>query len=185
MESIKTAIQILNDQGVILCPTDTIWGITCLASSERATQRIMEIKQRPASKSFIVLFHSFQQLNNYFDQIPEGLNGFVESCERPTTIILEGGKNMATAVYGENRSIAFRIVSHGYCYALIKELNQPIVSTSANLSGEPTANDISDIAPIIKDAVQFIPSFKDPIQVQTRASTIVKWTNTGIHVVRP
>ena len=156
MSSVYTAIEALKEGKTILYPTDTIWGLGCDATNEEACQRINEIKQRPENKSFIVLVDSFRMLERYIPNFHEICYDLVDLATRPLTIIYPAAKGLAPSVLGDDGSIGIRLTNDPICVKLIQHLKKPIVSTSANRSGDPVAKSFSEISPEIKQNVDAI-----------------------------
>lgn len=170
----QKAIEILRNGGIILYPTDTIWGIGCDATNPDAVKKIYDLKQRAASKSMIVLLEKDTQLNRYVKQIPEIAWDIVEFAEKPTTIIYPEGYNLAHNVLAEDKSIAIRIVKEGFCHDLIRKFGKPLVSTSANISDNKSPLSFKDIDPRILEGVDYIVNLPPHVKLKTKSSTIMK-----------
>lgn len=153
---IKKATAVLTAGGVIICPTDTIIGLSADATNSKAVNKIISIKNRPENKSFIVLVSSIEMLKNYVDDLPDFVLTFIEKQEEPTTIIYNKGLNLAGNVLAENGSIGIRIVNEGIVFEIIKNLNKPIVSTSVNESGTASVLKLESIPKTIKNKVEYI-----------------------------
>lgn len=149
-------IEILKKGGTILYPTDTIWGLGCDATSEDACQKIHEIKNRPANKSLIVLVDSFQMLERYVPEFSDVCYELAELTIKPLTIIYPKAKGLAASVIAEDGSVGIRLTKDPICLKLIRGLKKPLVSTSANLSGEVHPTCFADIPAIIKEKVDVI-----------------------------
>lgn len=142
---IQHCLQVFSKQGIILYPTDTVWGLGCPADDEVAIQKIMELKNRPTTKSFILLMTDVKMLLNYLaNPLPE-LGDIVNQFTEPTTLIYSNAINLPNSVLSEQGTVAVRITQDPFCRSLIKRMRKPLVSTSANLSGEPTARVFSEI----------------------------------------
>lgn len=150
------AIQTLQDGGIILYPTDTIWGLGCDATNEAACQRIMELKQRPDDKSFILLADSFQMIEKYIPDFPAVCYDLVDYAERPMTIIYPGAKDLAKNVLANDGSVGIRLTKDPICLKLIRAIRKPIVSTSANLSGSAYPTSFGEIDDRIKKGADTI-----------------------------
>jgi L-threonylcarbamoyladenylate synthase len=137
-QEIEKTLQVLKEGGVILYPTDTVWGLGCDATNETAVAKVNEIKGRAADKSLIVLLDNDSKLQSYVAEIPDVAYELIEYAENPLTIIFSGAKNLAKNVINTDGSIGIRVVKHNFCEQLLQRFRKPIVSTSANLSGEPT-----------------------------------------------
>jgi len=136
-EVLNTA-QILEEGGVIIYPTDTVWGLGCDALNPRAVDRIYKIKKRSESKSLIVLLDSYSELEKYVKKIPDITIDLISSIDKPVTVIYDNARNLPRNVHAPDGTIAIRVVRDEFCQSLIKELGKPIISSSANISGEPT-----------------------------------------------
>lgn len=184
-------IQILKQGGTILYPTDTVWGIGCDATNPIAVQKIYAIKQRSDSKALIVLVKDELQLKRYVQAVPPAIPSILAKVQRPTTIIYPNAQHLANNVIAQDGSIAIRIPQHDFCQQLLSKLGTPIVSTSANISGQPTPTNVQQISPSIKEAVDYVvpltydanyvlPGGSQPIAI--RPSTILKVGADGIVV---
>ena len=172
------AIQTLKSGGVLLYPSDTIWGLGCDVRNEQAIEKILELKNRPASKGLIVLIAKIEQLSEYVEQVPDLAWDLVEFAEDPLTIIYPKGKNVSPSLLGPDGSIAIRLVKDEFCKGLIYRYQRAIVSTSANLSGEPSPVNFAGIAPSIVAGVTQVlknPTGEGPTK---KASKIVQ---LGLH----
>jgi L-threonylcarbamoyladenylate synthase len=176
--TIHEAIQTLKSGGVLLYPSDTIWGLGCDVRNEQAIDRILALKNRPSSKGLIVLISKIEQLSEYVEQVPDLAWDLVEFAENPLTIIYPKGKNVSPALLGTDGSIAIRLVKDEFCKGLIYRYQRAIVSTSANLSGEPSPINFASIAPSIISGVDGI--LKNPVGdgPAKKASKIVQ---LGLH----
>ncbi len=174
---IKEAIAVLKSGGIILYPTDTIWGIGCDACNEAAAERIIQLKKRSETKSFIVLLDQDHKLESYVKEIPAMAWDLLEFAENPLTLILPGAKNLARQVINEDGSVGIRIVKKGFAHELIKKYRFPITSTSANISGEPSALNFEAISEEIKSGVDYICHAEDT--GSGKASTIMKLEING------
>src|SRR5690606_1833482 len=153
MNEIKTevhnAFEMIHNGGIILYPTDTVWGIGCDATNSEAIKKIFELKKRAESKSMIVLVNGDRMLYQLFSEIPENAFQIWDLSEKPTTLILDNPRNIAKELVAEDNSVGIRIVKEPFCYNLMERMKRPLVSTSANLSGEPTSKSFSQIHPDI------------------------------------
>jgi L-threonylcarbamoyladenylate synthase len=172
------AIQTLKSGGVLLYPSDTIWGLGCDVRNEQAIEKILELKNRPATKGLIVLISKMEQLSEYVEQVPDLAWDLVEFAEDPLTIIYPKGKNVSPSLLGPDGSIAIRLVKDEFCKGLIYRYQRGIVSTSANLSGEPSPLNFTGVATSIVAGVDGIlknPAGEGPAK---KASKIVQ---LGLH----
>ena len=172
------AIQTLKSGGVLLYPSDTIWGLGCDVRNDQAIEQILELKNRPASKGLIVLISKIEQLSEYVEQVPDLAWDLVEFAEDPLTIIYPKGKNVSPSLLGPDGSIAIRLVKDEFCKGLIYRYQRAIVSTSANLSGEPSPLNFAGIAPSIVDGVDFVLKNSAGEGAAKKASKIVQ---LGLH----
>jgi L-threonylcarbamoyladenylate synthase len=171
---IEQAVAALQNGKSILYPTDTIWGLGCDATDEHAVDRIFEIKKRPKEKSLIILVDSLEMLRTYAD-IDDNTANLITSFEFPTTVIYPHPRGLASNAVNENDTVAIRIVSHPFCNALLKAFGKPIVSTSANLSGDTTPAHYDDISSAIKHAVDHMVSKKYDTSVYKFPSKLIKF----------
>lgn len=162
---------------VILYPTDTVWGLGCDATNFEAVEKIYKIKQRAASKSLIVLVDSLAMLQGYVEEIPQAAVDILQQATRPTTIIYNQPKGFAKNTIAEDNTIAIRIVQHEFCQQLIQQFGKPIISTSANISGEPTPKSFDEISDAIKTSVHIVEGIAEVTDVQP--STILKIMEDG------
>ncbi|MBP3287025.1 MAG: threonylcarbamoyl-AMP synthase [Prevotella sp.] len=159
-EDIKNAVEVLRKGGVILYPTDTVWGIGCDATNEEAVRRVYEIKQRDDSKALICLVDSDARLQRYVRNVPDVawqlIDSLKESDAKPTTLILDGAINLAPNLIAEDGSIGMRITQEAFSKELCYRFQKALVSTSANISGEPAAQNYCDIDPRIIESVDYV-----------------------------
>ncbi|WP_316807072.1 L-threonylcarbamoyladenylate synthase [Pedobacter agri] len=178
-DEINKALEVIKNGGVILYPTDTIWGLGCDATNAAAVDKLLKIKNRPAEKSLIVLLDVDSKLQSYVKEIPEVAYDLIEYAENPLTIIFSDAKNLADNVINADGSVGIRIVKHDFCTPLIQRFRKPIVSTSANLSGKPSPKFFDDIDPEILDAVDYVVDFEQENRNIKKPSTIMKLTPSG------
>jgi L-threonylcarbamoyladenylate synthase len=176
--------EIVKKGGVIIYPTNTIVGIGCDATNEAAIQRILEIKKRPANKSFIVLMHSEAQLNKYIKEIPTVAYDILDCTDSPTTIIYPNAQHLPKILLAEDGSIGIRIIKEGIVHQLLRKINVPLVSTSVNYSGEPSPTVWQDIHDDITKQVDFIVTLPQ-VNATLKASSIIKLELNGeIKIIR-
>lgn len=156
LEEVKAAVETLKAGGVILYPTDTVWGIGCDATNEKAVARVFDIKQRSDSKSLITLVADADMLGKYVKVIPELAINLIEVNDKPMTIIYPGATGLAPNIMAQDGSAAIRIPMHDFCVEVIRRFRKPIVSTSANISGQPAPAFYEDIPLEIIDAVDWV-----------------------------
>lgn len=174
IERIKEAIEVLKKGGIILYPTDTVWGLGCDATNEEAVEKIFKLKQRADSKSLVTLAQDLDMIGRYVYEIPEMAIQLVEISDKPLTIIYPNVGGLASNVVAEDKSAAIRVPNHQFCIELLKRYRKPIVSTSANISGEATPNSFDSISSEIKDGVQWIADNEFDKGATNKASSILK-----------
>lgn len=170
------AVRVLRAGGVILYPTDTVWGIGCDATNAAAVQRIFDIKHRADSKSMLVLLDGAGKLQGYVERVPDTAWTLLEASEggKPMTIIYPHAKNLAHNLLAEDGSIGIRITQEPFSKALCEQLHHPVVSTSANVSGEPAARIFREIAREIVEAVDYVCMFRREDETPHKPSSIIK-----------
>lgn len=185
-DDLQEALSILKKGGIILYPTDTVWGIGCDATNEEAVQRIFQLKQRSDSKSMLVLLDGIGKLQGYVESVPEAAwmlleatdvtkeDAVPEVAQRPLTIIYPKAKNLAPSLVAEDGSIGIRITTEPFTHALCEQLHHPIVSTSANISGQPTAQSFAEISLEIRQGVDYICRFRQQDTTIHQPSSIIK-----------
>lgn len=178
-DDINQALEVLKNGGIILYPTDTIWGIGCDATNPEAVEKVFALKGRDKSKSMIVLLHNDNQLAGYVNDIPEVAYDLIEYSERPLTIIYSNAKNIAANAIAADGSIGIRVVKHPFCEQLLQRFRKPIISTSANLSGEPSPQSFDDISGEVKEAVDYIVEYGQFEKGDGKSSTIMKLDASG------
>lgn len=178
-KDLQQALETLQSGGLILYPTDTIWGIGCDATNPAAVDKIFALKGRDKDKSMIVLMHNDYQLESYVHDVPEVAYDLIEASDQPLTIVFDRAKNLAANVLAPDGSIGIRIVNHPFCQQLLQRFKRPIVSTSANLSGEPTATTFDEIDNQVKLGVDYIVKFGQKNQQKGRPSVIMKLGSGG------
>jgi len=152
---IQEAVKVLREGGVILYPTDTVWGIGCDATNTEAVNRVYRLKQRDDSKALIVLIDSAEHLDHYVVDVPPIARELIDVAVKPLTIIYEGAYNLAPNLLGPEDSVGIRIPHDEFCHRLCERFGKPIVSTSANVSGQPTAKTFAAIEPSIVEGVDY------------------------------
>lgn len=178
-EEINKALEVLKNGGVILYPTDTVWGLGCDATNEEAVAKVNAIKGRAEDKSLIILLENDNKLQSYVTEIPDVAYELIEYAENPLTIVFSGAKNLAKGVINSDGSVGIRVVKHDFCEQLIQRFRKPIVSTSANISGQPTPKLFDEISDEIKDAVDYIVDFEQENRTAKKPSTIIKLGPSG------
>jgi L-threonylcarbamoyladenylate synthase len=185
IDDLRAAVQVLRKGGIILYPTDTIWGIGCDATNPSAVARIYEIKQREDSKSMLVLLDTAAGLDRYIQEVPEIAWDLIELADKPLTIIFPGAKNLAKNLVSEDHSIGIRIVRDEFCNKLIQQFRKPVVSTSANISGEPWPVNFDAIDPVILQRVDYVVKWRQEDYTKEKPSAIIKLGLKGeVEVIR-
>ncbi|WP_167610394.1 L-threonylcarbamoyladenylate synthase [Maribellus sediminis] len=184
-DAIKKALEVLKGGGVILYPTDTIWGIGCDATNVEAVKRIYGIKKREDSKSMLVLMENPALLDRYVDEVPEVAWDLVEIATTPLTVIYPGAKNLAKNLIAEDGSIGIRFTKEEFTSKLLQRLRRPLVSTSANISGEKSPAFFDEISEDIKNAVDYIVEYRQDDRTPATPSSIIKLGPGGqIDIIR-
>lgn len=178
-EDMREAVLTLKRGGVILYPTDTVWGIGCDATNTEAVRRIYAIKKREESKALILLANSEGMISQYTQGVPDVAWDIIEMATRPTTLILDHGRNLAPNLLAADGSVAFRLTREDYSAQLCYHLKRPIVSTSANISGQPSPRFFREISEQIKQAVDYIARYRREDTTGARPSTIIKLSQNG------
>lgn len=178
-EEINKALEILRAGGIILYPTDTVWGLGCDATNEEAVAKIFALKNREDSKSLIILLDSENKLQSYVQDVPDIAYDLIEYTEKPLTIIYSGAKNLAKNLINEDGSVGIRISKHDFCQQLIQRFRKPIVSTSANISGDPTPANFSEMSQKIIDGVDYVVDLEQESTEKKQPSTIMKLEADG------
>jgi L-threonylcarbamoyladenylate synthase len=182
-QEVESALEVLRRGGTILYPTDTVWGIGCDATDEAAVRRIFEIKQREDAKSMIVLVAGERDIIRYVAAPDLGVFDFLQQQTRPTTLIFEHALGLPPNLVAADGSIAIRIVQDEFCRHLVRRLRRPVVSTSANISGQPTPQTFSQISPGIRKSVDHVVQWRQDDDTVALPSQIIKWNGDGTHVV--
>ncbi|SMD05936.1 L-threonylcarbamoyladenylate synthase [Pedobacter africanus] len=178
-QEIEKALTVLKNGGVILYPTDTVWGLGCDATNEQAVAKINDIKGRASDKSFIILLDTDAKLQSYVTEIPDVAYDLIEYAENPLTLVFPNAKNLAKNVINADGSVGIRIVKHDFCNQLIQRFRKPITSTSANISGQPTPLFFDDISDEVKAAVDHIVDWEQGLKTNKKPSTIMKLAPGG------
>lgn len=187
---LEEAVRVLREGGVIVYPTDTVWGIGCDATNEEAVQKIYSLKHRADTKSMLVLLDAPGKLQGYVEEIPEAAWDLLEctsdGTQRPMTIIYPNARNLAKNLIAEDGSIGIRITGEAFSKALCERLKRPIVSTSANISGEPTAKNFSQISQQVLAQADYVCQYRRDDEEEKQPSSIVKLgLHNEIQIIRP
>lgn len=188
-QDIKNAVEVLRKGGVILYPTDTVWGIGCDATNAEAVKRVYEIKQREDSKALICLVDSDARLQRYVRRVPDVawqlIDSLKESEANPTTLILDGAVNLAPNLIAEDGSIALRITQEAFSKELCFRFQKALVSTSANISGQPAAQNYCDIDPVLVEAVDYVCWSRRQEHKPHKPSSIIRLRENGeVEIIR-
>ena len=170
---VHNAFEVINNGGIILYPTDTVWGIGCDASNEEAVKKIYVLKQREENKSMIVLLNGERMMYNVFKEIPQVAWQILDLSEKPTTLILDNPRNVAKNIIAEDNTIGVRIVTEPFCFRLMERMKKPLVSTSANISGMFTPKTFKEISPEIIKGVDYVVNLYQD-KICKNPSTIIK-----------
>lgn len=183
---IERARDVIRRGGVILYPTDTVWGIGCDATNSEAVKRIYEIKRRADHKAMIVLVDSPETLDRWVDDIPEVAFELLEAAVDPTTIVFDHGRGMAPELLGPGGSIGVRVTSEAFSRGLCRAMRRPLVSTSANISGMPTAAVFPEISPEIINAVDYVVDYRRNDLRRSKPSSVIALSSSGVvKILRP
>ncbi|WP_346237726.1 L-threonylcarbamoyladenylate synthase [Niabella insulamsoli] len=183
-EDIKKAVAVLNSGGTILYPTDTVWGIGCDATNEAAVKKVYALKNRDDSKALIVLAAAERDIMQYTAAVDLSLFDYLETIDKPTTVIYENGLGFAENLMAADGSIAIRICNEEFCKALIKRFGKPIVSTSANISGQPAPENFSAIEAVVKNGVDYVVQYRQDDERPAQPSSIIRWQNGQVQIIR-
>jgi L-threonylcarbamoyladenylate synthase len=184
-QEINNALKVLKEGGLILYPTDTVWGIGCDATNDDAVSKIYNLKQRSDSKALICLVADDRMLKKYIKDIPDAAFDIMDIEDNPITIIYDNPQNLAQNLIAEDNSIAIRIPDHEFCFQLLRKFNGAIVSTSANISGQHTPKSFKEIHEDILKGVDYVVNLQRE-KICTKASSIIKLSNDGtVKVIRP
>ena len=184
-EDIRTAVQTLRKGGLILYPTDTIWGIGCDATNEEAVRRIFQLKRREDSKAMICLVDSADRMQRYLRQVPDVAWDVVEYADKPLTLILDGAVNLAPSLIAEDGSVGLRVTKENISHELCYRFQKAIVSTSANISGEPSPACFDEISEEIRQGVDYIMRSRQNDTSKSKPSQIIKLGLDGqIKIIR-
>ena len=176
---INQCVNTLNNGGLILYPTDTVWGIGCDATNAEAVKRVYQLKQRDDSKALIVLIDNADHIDHYVVDVPAIARELIDVAVKPLTIIYEGAYNLAPNLLGDEDSVGIRIPNDEFCHQLCARFGKPIVSTSANVSGKPTAKTFADIDPAIVNGVDYAVDYRRDDTTPHHPSNIILLSRDG------
>ncbi|MCF8323270.1 MAG: threonylcarbamoyl-AMP synthase [Flavobacterium sp.] len=175
-EEIQNAFEIIQQGGIILYPTDTVWGIGCDSTNPEAIAKIYKLKQRAETQSMICLMNGEKMMYNVFKEIPEVAWQIIDLSEKPTTLILDNPRNVAANIIASDNTLGIRVVKEPFCFKLMERMKKPLVSTSANISGQPTPIGFKDISPEIIKGVDYVVNLNRD-KIGGKPSTIIKLTS--------
>lgn len=185
-DDLRNACEVLSKGGVILYPTDTIWGIGCDATNDEAVKRVFDIKRRADGKALIVMVDTPVKIDFYVDAPPAVAFELIEVSDKPLTIVYPRGRNLSTLLLAEDGSVGIRVTSESFSNALCRKYRKAIVSTSSNISGEKSPSNYSEISDEIKSAVDYIVSYRQDDMSRPSASSVIKVDDGGvIKILRP
>ena len=183
-EEVHKAFEIIKEGGIILYPTDTVWGIGCDATNPEAVAKIYKLKKRAETQSMIVLMNGEKMIYNVFKDIPEVAWQIIDLSENPTTLVLDKPKNVAQNLIAADQTLAIRIVKEDFCFKLLEKMKKPLVSTSANISGQPTPKSFKEINPEIIKGVDYVVNLHRE-KIAGKPSTIIKLTSDSqVKIIR-
>ena len=182
---IQNCLTVLKNRGIILYPTDTVWGIGCDATNAKAVEKIFQLKKRPDEKAMIVLVAEERDILKYVASADLRVFDYLQQNPKPTTVVYDGSIGLAENLIGKDGSVAIRICNDIFCKHLIKRFRKPVVSTSANISGQPVAQSFSEITDEIKNGVDYIVQHRQDDITIASPSSVIKWDNGKITVIRP
>jgi L-threonylcarbamoyladenylate synthase len=178
-DEVVRALKIVQQGGIILYPTDTIWGIGCDATNSQAVQKIYKLKKRDESKSMIILLDTENKLESYISDVNPLAYDLIEYAEVPLTLVMPGAKNISPLLISSDSSVGIRVSKHPFCQQLIQRLRRPLVSTSANLSGRPSPQYFSQIEPEIINGVDYVVDIDQHDMEIKNPSTILRLAPNG------
>ena len=183
-QEIQNALKTLKQGGIILYPTDTVWGLGCDATNFTAVEKLYKFKKREDSKAMICLVNDFNMLNYHVEEIPEAAYSILEYADTPTTIIYDRPLRVSENLIAENNTLAIRMVKEEFCGELVKRFKKPIVSTSANIAGKPTPKSFQEIEDYILKGVDYVVNLEHTNKA-SKPSSIIKLSNNGeVSVIR-
>lgn len=178
-DEVATALKVIQEGGIILYPTDTVWGIGCDATNTEAIKKIYKLKQRDEAKSMIILLDTENKLETYIKEVNPLAYDLIEYAENPLTLVMPGAKNVSPAMIAADGSIGIRISKHPFCQQLVQRLRKPLVSTSANISGKPSPQYFSQIEAEIINGVDYVVKIDQNHKEIKTPSTIMRLESDG------
>lgn len=183
-QEVHNAYEVIKNGGIILYPTDTVWGIGCDASNPEAVKKIYALKLREETKSMIVLMNGDRMVYNVFNDIPEVAWQILDMSEKPTTLILDNPRNVASNIIAPDNTLGMRLIKQPFCFKLMERMKKPLVSTSANISGQPTPVTFKEISPEIIKGVDYVVNLPDE-KMTGKPSTIIKLSkDSQVKIIR-
>jgi L-threonylcarbamoyladenylate synthase len=183
-QEIQNAFEVIKNGGIILYPTDTVWGIGCDATNQEAVSKIFELKKRAETQSMICLMNGEKMMYNVFKEIPEVAWQILDLSENPTTLVLDNPRNVAANLIASDKTLAIRLVKDPFCFKLMERMKKPLVSTSANISGQPTPKSFKEISSEILKGVDYVVNLHHE-KISGKPSTIIKLTNDAqVKIIR-
>lgn len=186
INDIKAAIEVLQNGGVILYPTDTVWSLGCDATNEQAVKRILEIKKSKSSNDMIVLMENAALLERFLDEVPEIAYDLIELTDKPLTILFDGAKNLAKNLVADDGSMGIRITTEAFSSELIRRFKRPVVFTPASISGKPLPVNFDAIAQEIVDAADYVVNFRQAESQKVVEPGVIKLGRGGeVKIIKP
>ena len=182
-DDIRKSLKVLEEGGILLYPTDTIWGIGCDATNTQAVKKIYSVKSRTEAKSLIILLDHIDKLSTYIEKVPEITDDLLASITNPVTIIYSNARKLAPNLIAQDGTVAIRIVKDDFCSELIRRFGKPIVSTSANISGFDPPVVFSQVVVEIKNAVDYMVTYKQDYFTRAKPSTIIRLRDDGMYTI--
>ena len=183
-QEVFNAYEVIKNGGIILYPTDTVWGIGCDATNPEAVAKIYQLKKRAETQSMICLMNGEKMMYNVFKEIPEVGWQILDLSENPTTLVLDNPRNVAPNLIAPDKTLGIRLVKEPFCFKLMERMKKPLVSTSANISGEPTPKSFKEISPEIIKGVDYVVNLQHE-KIAVKPSTIIKLTSDAqVKVIR-
>ncbi len=183
-QEIQNAFEVIKNGGIILYPTDTVWGIGCDATNQEAVSKIFELKKRAETQSMICLMNGEKMMYTVFKEIPEVAWQILDLSENPTTLVLDNPRNVAANLIASDKTLAIRLVKEPFCFKLMERMKKPLVSTSANISGQPTPKSFKEISPEIIKGVDYVVNLHHD-KIAGKPSTIIKLTGDAqVKIIR-
>jgi L-threonylcarbamoyladenylate synthase len=178
------ALEVLRKGGIILYPTDTSWGIGCDATNPEAVEKIYPLKQRNDQQALIVLVAEERDILQHVAAPDMELFDYLAKCQKPTTVIYEGALGLAANLLGQDGSVGIRICKDSFCRHLLKRFRRPLVSTSANISGQQSPANFQAITTIVKNGVDYIVEWRQDEKKEAEASSIIRWNQGNVDIIR-